>query len=222
MKLLPVILLLISQSLWAQYPFEQYPAVSYKEYKNWICYDRSKIEYKVHHTIMIPDFYQNGDSLTIQLTSFVKKWDSSIVRIYRNKMQIQRLYEPMGFAPENVIEPIRISDINGDSLSDLKLIIPYLGCGIASLNVRVIYLFQNKNGEFTKISFNDKMSENRKERDLNNDGNYKIITMSLTSFEDHSYWLFNLYEFISGNLLNVNYKYEYPIMIQFLNCINPN
>ena len=81
-----------------QEPFEKYPAISYKEYKDWKVYDKSVKEKKVHQTLTIPDFFENKDSITIQLTSFVDNWDSSSVRIYRNKKQIQKFFEPMGFS----------------------------------------------------------------------------------------------------------------------------
>ena len=209
-------MILFTGILKGQEPFEKYPVISYKEYKDWKLYDKSVKEKKVHHTLTIPDFFENKDSITIQLTSFIGNWDSSYVRIYRNKKQIQKFFEPMGFSQENIFEPIRIADINGDGLNDLKIIIPYLGNGIASLNVRVIYLFQKSVGDFTKISFDDKMNGNRPERDFDGDKNYEIITMTLTGYENHSYWLYNLYDYNSNGLINVNAKDDYPIMIQFL------
>jgi len=203
-----------------QEPFVKYPAISYKAYKDWKLYDRSEKEKKVHYTLTIPCFFENLDSITIQLTSFVGNRDSSSIRIYRNKKQIQKFFEPMGFSQENMFEPVRIADINGDNLSDLKILIPYMGNGTASLNVRVIYLFQRPDGNFIKVSFDDKMSENRPERDFDGDKNYEIITMTLTSYENHSYWLYNLYNSDSIGLINVNMKDDYPIMIQFLNREN--
>lgn len=209
-------MILLTGILKGQEPFEKYPAISYKEYKDWKIYDKSVKEKKVHYTLTIPDFFENMDSITIRLTSFVDNWDSSYVRIYRNKKLIQKFFEPMGFSQANMFEPIRIADINGDSLTDLKILIPYMGNGTASLNVRVIYLFQKSNGDFTKISFDDKMNGNRPERDFDGDKNYEIITMTLTGYENHSYWLYNLYDYYSNGLINVNAKDDYPIMIQFL------
>ena len=91
-----------------------------------------------------------------------------------------------------------------------------MGCGLASLNVRVIYFYQNTNKNFTKVSFYDKMNENRFERDLNSDGKFEIITMTLQGHQNHNYWLFNVYNYENGNLICVNDKIDYPIMIQFL------
>jgi len=211
-----IILILTTGILKGQEPFEKYPAISYKEYNDWMLYDKSVKEKSVHHTLTIPDFFENKDSITIQLTSFIHNWDSSYIRVYRNKKQIQKFFEPMGFSPTNIFEPIRIADINGDSLTDLKILIPYMGSGTAMLNVRVIYLFQKSGGNFTKISFDDKMNGNRPERDFDGDKNYEIISMTLTGYENHSYWLYNLYNYSLNGLINVNVKDDYPIMIQFL------
>ncbi|MBK7175404.1 MAG: hypothetical protein IPH84_19800, partial [Bacteroidales bacterium] len=164
-----------------------------------------------------PAFYSKKDSLTIQLTSFTTNWDSSFIRIYKNKKQLQKIFEPMSLSPNNLYEPARIADINGDNLLDVKLISSYNGCGLAAMNVRVIFLFQNSNGTFTKISFDDKMDENgRVERDFNGDSNFEIITMDLKSYKSHNYWLFNIYNFKNYKLVNVNPSYDYPIMIQYL------
>lgn len=212
-----LILTLLTWTTKAQFPFERYPAISCKNFSDWQLYDRSAKEKKFHHTLTIPDFYADHDTLTIQLTSFTNNWDSSYIRIFKNRKQIQKFYEPMGFSPTNMFEPARVADINGDKLSDLKLIVSYNDPGLASMNVRVIYLFQKNGGEFTKISFNDMMDENRRqERDFDGDKNFEIITMNLRYDGDHSYWLFNLYNFDSDRLLNVNWKDNYPIMTQFL------
>jgi hypothetical protein len=60
------------------------------------------------------------------------------------------------------------------------------------------------------------MGENMTERDLNGDGNFEIITMTIQNHKSHNYWLFNLYNFVNGNLVCVNDKMNYPIMVQYL------
>ena len=216
-----ILLSLVTLTTKAQYPFEKYPSISYKNYTHWKLYDKCEKEKKFHHTLSIPDFYKDHDTMTIQLTSFTDNWDSSYIRIFRNKKQIQKIFEPMGFSPSNIFEPVRVADINGDSLSDLKLIVSYNGTGLAMMNVRVIYMFQKNDGKFTKISFDDMMDENnRVERDFDGDNNYEILTMTITGYKNHNYWLYNLFDYYSDGLINVNAKNEYPIMIQFLNHHN--
>jgi len=204
----------LTWSVKGQFPFEKYPAIKYKSYSDWKTYD--KTEKKVHSTLTIPKFFDNGDTLTIQLTSFTDHWwDNSIIRIFRNKIETQKIFENMAFSPVG-LDTLRLADLNGDGLQDIKIISAYMGNGTAALNVRVIYLFQQPDNSFKKISFADKMSNNRQERDFDGDGNFEIVTMSLIGHEDHSYWLFNLFNYKDGALLNVNIKDNYPIMVQFL------
>jgi hypothetical protein len=40
--------------------------------------------------------------------------------------------------------------------------------------------------------------------------------MNLVGYENHSYWLFNLFDYDGNEFVNVNSKDNYPIMIQFL------
>jgi hypothetical protein len=127
------------------------------------------------------------------------------------------IFEPMHFVDINVpYEPLRTADINGDNLMDVKMVIPYMGNGLAAMNQRVIYLFQKPDGLFHKISYLDKMETNRPERDLDGDNKYEIITMTLKGYENHNYWTFNVYNYINEELINQNENFEYPIMIQFL------
>lgn len=221
MKPISLIFALIFLTLNAkgQYPFEKYPAIKYREYKNWKFYDKTEKENKFHCTLTIPKFFDNQDNLTIQLTTF--EYDSSSVRMYRNKRLLKKSFEPMFFNDVNLgAESIRVADINGDNLKDIKLTASFMGNGTASMDVRTIYLFQNKEGHFTKISFSDKASDSRLERDFDGDGNYEIITMTLKGYREHSYWLFNLFNYLNGDLVNVNSKDNYPIMIQYLNREN--
>ena len=199
-----------------QYLFEKYPAPTYKEYNDWKIYDKREKENKVHCALTIPKFFDSRDNLTIQLTSFTDHWEeNSIIRIFNNQIQIQKILENMAFSP-TAIDTVRVADINGDGLSDIKIVFSYMGCGLAGLNVRVIYLFQKPDNTFIKISFDDKMSPNRMERDMNADGNFEIITMNLAGYQEHNYWVFNAFNFINEQLINVNSTYDYPIMVQYL------
>lgn len=199
-----------------QFPFEKYPALKYISFSDWKTYDKTEKEKKVHSTLTIPKFYDNGDTLTIQLTSFTDHWwDNSIIRFFRNKTETQRIFENMAFSPVG-LDTLRVADINGDGLQDIKIISSYMGTGTTALNVKVIYLFQQPEKNFTKISFTDKMSNNRPERDFDGDGNYEIITMNLVGHENHSFWVFNIFNYNNGGLVNSNIKDNFPIMIQFL------
>ncbi len=197
----------------AQYPFEKYPAIKYKKKTNWVEYNKEDTEGKTHRTITIPRFYKDNESLTFQITSFVKK-ENSLIRIYKKNKHLQTIFEPFNF--RYLIDTLYISDINGDSLTDVKICCWYGGCGIASLNERVVYLFQQPDNTFKKVSYIDMSPCERLERDMDGDGNYEIITMDLIYHNSHSYWCFNLFNFKDNQFINVNNKADYPIMIQYL------
>jgi hypothetical protein len=198
----------------AQYPFEKFTPIASQEFRNWKIYDKLDDKGKIDFTITISEFYADKDTLTVQLSSFKNKWDTSFIRIFRNKQQIQKIFEPFGFY--HVFEPARVLDVDGDGLKDIKIVASYGGTGLAMLNHRVIYLFQKYDGTFVKISYLDKMGDHWIERDLDNDGKFEIITMTLNRYQSHNYWTFNLYNFDNGKLVNKNEKFGYPIMTQFL------
>lgn len=123
----------------------------------------------------------------------------------------------MFFTEANVpFEAVRKLDVNGDTLADVKLLIPYMGNGLASLNTRVIYLFQKRTGMFTKVSYLDKLGAQITEHDFDGDGSYEILTRTLKFYERHSYWIFNIYNFKDDELINQNDRFDYPIMVQYL------
>lgn len=224
MKYLSIVILTLSSYLvFGQYPFEKYPEPVYKKYKDWKSYDWSKSKTKktYNHTLSINQFFDNQDTLTIQLTSFTENdEDSSIIRIFHNKTQIQKIHANTFFSPLNVFQPTRVADIDGNGLKDLKINIPSMGNGVAGLYTKIIYLFQKEDKTFVKVSFTDMMDENRSERDFDNDGNHEIITMNLINHENHNYWTFNIFEYKNNELTNVNHKGNYPIMIQYLHKKN--
>lgn len=197
-----------------QYPFEKFQTIKFTEFKDWKVFEKPD---RTHFTQTIPNFFSDTDTLTIQLTSYKAKWDSSYIRLFRNKEQIQKIFEPMFFIDANVLsDSVRILDVNGDNLVDIKLLIPYMGNGLASLNQRVIYLFQKDGGLFTKISYLDKMGAHTVERDFDGDNKFEILTMTLRDYESHNYWTFNIYNFKDGELVNQNARFDYPIMVQYL------
>ncbi len=203
--------------LYGQYPYEKYPAIKYKEYSNWKTYDRVEKEHKLHYTLTIPGFYSNSDSITVQFT-ISDSLGYSTIRIYKNKKQIHRFKEFDAFY--GLTEPLSIfvADYNNDGLMDIKFLVPSHGCGAYNYYTRVIYLLQNADNNFKKVSYTDLFIdfENRLERDFDGDGNYEVITQTFKNYKQHNYWLFNLYNFADDNLVNVNYKDNYPIMIQLL------
>ncbi|MDR6967772.1 hypothetical protein J2X31_001784 [Flavobacterium arsenatis] len=193
-------------SVKAQYDFENYPKIKFKDYQ----WDFTELEDKFVHKIDVPNFYNNSKPLSVEIKYFAGISRNSEINISGTIYQEDIPFTPIG------LDSLRIADVNGDGLNDIKIISYYMGNGFASLNVRVIYFFQEENGKFIKIAYNDKMGTNRFERDFDGDGNFEIITMKIQNHKNHNYWLFNIYDFIEGKLKNVNSKANYPIMIQIL------
>ena len=214
---LVIVIVFVAHRGLSQYPFEKFPPIKYKEYRHWKIDKKAMINDNdiVAFYMVIPNFF-GLENLTIRITTNHNKSNFSQIRLLKGKRVIGKLQEKMFFSTLNLSEPVRIANINGDSLKDIKLIVPYMGCGLASNNVRVIYLFQKPNNKFTKISYMDMSYPNIEERDINTDSNYEIITKTLRGYKDHNYWLFNLYNFKDSSFINVNEKFNYPIMVQYL------
>ncbi|MBP7497248.1 MAG: hypothetical protein KA792_06270 [Bacteroidales bacterium] len=219
MRIILILILIITVALLkAQYPFEKYPAMDYSKRCNW---KASEKQNKISLTNSIPDFFDKKEDIKLHIITYSDK-GTSLIRIFKNQKQIQEFKEPFAIKRQfdYLYDTLYYGDINGDSLIDLKILCWYGGCGLASLNMRVIYLFQQPGEKFIKISYLNKGKSSCSERDFDGDGNYEIITMELNRFEKHNYWTFNLYNFINGDLVCVNDKFDYPIMIQYLNKEN--
>jgi hypothetical protein len=207
-KILAYFIFLIPTLISGQYPFEKFKTLSYKSVDFKMKESNNSLEY----SCAINSFFNDKSDLEIILKGDINKFNETHLQIRTNRNSKKYIEE----IPTQGTNGLYIADFNGDGLEDLKIVCCYMGCGLASLNVRVIYFFQKKDKEFTKISFDDKMDENRLERDINNDGIFEIITMTLQGHKAHNYWLFNVYNYKNDNLVCVNDKINYPIMTQLL------
>lgn len=199
-----------------QYPFDKFAKPDFKLYKDWKAYDKTD---KMHETITVPNFYQDSSSLTIQFTLDKSKTrNENVIRIYKGKTAIQSFRsEPVDFYLSYASTyPIRVGDLNGDKLLDVKIIYDYHSNGLA-LSFRPIYLIQNENGLFEKYSF-DNMFEDRTdlERDFDNDGKFEIQSVQLVFQNNHSYWDFQILKMEDADLVDVSDKFNYPLFVQFL------
>ncbi|MDP4209840.1 MAG: hypothetical protein Q8928_13595 [Bacteroidota bacterium] len=222
--ILSILLFLISLNSFSQYPFEKYPAISDRVFNDWKVSDTTKNKNRFDYILAIPEFFNNHDSLIFRVTSSDEDMlNSSAISLFRNKNQVVNYIEkfPLGLSGldgGNKPDTAFVADYNGDHLNDLKIYFLNLGCGAFNFYAQVIYFFQRPDGGFTKISFTDLYMDfnYRKERDLNGDGNYEIITQSFQNYGKHNYWLFNIYNLKNNELVNVNKLYQYPIMSQIL------
>ena len=200
--------LLLPIFVFGQYPFEKYmqPKTSSLEFE--MIEENNVLKY----SNVVKTFFNDNSNLVVTIIGDSKDSRKTYIEV-NTKSKIRKYYEEI---PTHGIDGLYVADFNGDGKKDFKIVCHYMGSGLASLNVRVIYFFQKSNKGFTKISYDDKIGENMTERDLNGDGNFEIITMTLQNHKNHNYWLFNLYNFVNGNLVCVNKQMNYPIMIQYL------
>jgi hypothetical protein len=207
-KILKYTLFIFPTLTFGQYPFEKFKSPEYKSLE----FKMTEKENVLEYTKIATSFFIDKSDLEVSINGNYENSKTNIqVKTERNS---KKYFEEI---PTQGTDGLYIADFNGDGKKDFKIICFYMGCGLAGLNVRVIYFFQKENKEFTKISFDDKMyGNNRIERDLNGDGKFEIITMTIQYHKNHSYWLFNLYNFNNGNLVCVNNKMNYPIMVQYL------
>lgn len=193
--------------------FGQYPFEKYKKPKSYSL-EFGMVE-KDNHLIyskVVKSFFNDQSDLEVTINGNTEDSKKTYIKV-KTKSKSRNYFEEI---LSQGTDGFYIADFNGDGKKDFKVVCYHMGCGLASLNVRVIYFFQKENKEFTKISFDDKIGENMTERDLDGDGNFEIITMTLQNHKNHNYWLFNLYNFSNGNLVCVNSKVNYPIMVQYL------
>ena len=200
----------------AQYPFEKNKEIKIKEFKNWKTSVNPKDSLPMMREILISKFDSKNSTLKIEQILAIKSSDSteySILKIYRNNQIINQFK----VNTRSISEPLQVyvEDINGDNLSDLKIIFPNYGSGNYNVYCQTVFLFQNKNQTFKEIIYTDMFENfvNRPERDFNNDGKYEILMQSFQNYGKHNYWLFNIYNYSKGKLVNVNYLANYPIMI---------
>lgn len=212
----------VSFMLNAQYPFEKFKAIEVKEYKSWRVVDKTEPEGELISTIVIPEYNNLNTEIEVEITCYDTLTYSKL-KIFKNEIQIQEMIELEAFYGLRAPYSVFVADFNNDSLSDLKFLIPNFGCGAYNTYSRVIYLLQKPDGKFVKISYTDHFFEddmNRLERDFDGDGNYEIVTQTFKNYSNHNYWLYNVYSFKGFELVNVNQKVDYPIMIQLLDRDN--
>ena len=201
-------ILLLPFISFSQYPFEKFKAPKY----NSLEFKMTEKEDNLNYSKIVTSFFTDKSNLEVNINGNTQNYGKTFITV-KTKTENKQFFEEI---PTHGIDGFYVADFNGDEKKDFKIVCFYMGSGLAALNVRVIYFFQKENKKFTKISFDDKMEGNRLERDLDGDGNFEIITMQLQGHKNHNYWLFNIYNFENNNLICVNEKFNYPIMVQFL------
>jgi hypothetical protein len=108
---------------------------------------------------------------------------------------------------------LKVADIDGNGLLDIKLVFFNNGSGLAGSLSTKVYLF-NLGNRFKVISFFDFSGED--EYDLNKDGKYEILSKNHIYLNNHSYWVYNTYNFTGEKIINVSKSYQYPLWTKHL------
>jgi len=204
MKFILALLLFISMNSYAQYPFEKYPAIKYDTAVFKI------IEGKGEYTNVAVARYKN---YRVELLESRLK-DSCNLLLYFKDRLIKKINGD-DFVSTYLDGPLQIADIDGDGKFDFKINIWNVGAaGLASSRESKIYLFNKGDNKFSKTEILDFFPH--MERDINKKGKYEIIAQSLAEYKKHNYWIFNLYQYKNGKLINVSRKFGYPIAVPFL------
>ncbi len=202
---LMLVILLSAGRTWAQYPFERFHQLRF-DTTSFIAdsvsadYRRFSATYKTHRIII----EQDADYVTT-------------IRIYNAARLIGTFTDDIGPLDICLEGQLNVADVNGDGFRDFKITAYNNGSGLAGSYERKIYLFGSAEG-FQKCSYLDFFSF--PEVDMNGDKNYEIIGCYLARTNGHSYWTFDLYNYVGGRLINVSARYRYPIMVQYLNRDN--
>jgi hypothetical protein len=214
MKLICALLLLISFKSYTQYPFEKYPAIKFDsvkivnhgtEYHDGFLATHKKgfrrvAAYKGYRLVFLCD----SDTLK----------DGSNALLYHNSRIIKRMTLSVSMDNDGFDLPVYIGDIDGNGLPDFKITIENSGNGFAASYATKIYLFNQGKDIFKMISFMDLFSN--KERDFNNDGNYEIIGEQYQTYKHQAYFIFNLYNFKGGKIVNVSKNFGFPTAVKYL------
>jgi hypothetical protein len=206
MKFIWILLVFVASKSYAQYTFEKYPAKKYDS----VSFKTSDIN---DSTQMAVASYKN---YTIKLIEVGGLDGGSILLYFKNKLikKADGAFARITYATF----PLYIEDINNDGRFDFIIATYYGGAaGLASSNIFTTFFSNKGNNRFSSVSYGSFYSGPQKEYQFNHDGKYEIIGQSLVRYKQHNYWLFDLYNYKNGKLVNVGKKYNYPIAVPYLN-----
>lgn len=137
--------------------------------------------------------------------------DSSTISIYKSGKLLKTLTLP--FIAYYMDAIAYVADINKDGRPDIKFITNSGYCGLGADIFPKIYLF-NQGNNFRIVFFSDFYED--KEYDLDNDGRYELVTCDHEFYNGHSYWVYNVYSYVNGNIVNRSKKFGYPLWTKHL------
>lgn len=207
MKYLVLIFLLITGlNSFAQYPFEKYPKPNYKviPFKVLVQNDSQFVAKSVAYKQYAVMLNSKDDMAEVSLYHRNK-----IIKKFKVELGLLWIALPSDFA-------LYAADIDGNGLVDFKLKTHNNGSGLAGSLMHKLFLFNKSYNKFSGVHYIDFSDSD--ERDLNNDGRYEIITQHYLqhTLSNQAYWVFDLFNFSNGKLVNVSAANNYPILVQFL------
>ncbi|MBE9585193.1 hypothetical protein IM792_12100 [Mucilaginibacter sp. JRF] len=206
MKYLILILLLTFRlNSFAQYPFEKYPKPKYRVIPFKVVVDNGE-------SYVLRSANYKGYHITIeQDTGRVK----TLCLYYKQKL-IKRIQPDLGYKKITLQSDIALyaADIDGNGLVDFKFKNYNNGSGLASVRMHKLFLFNKGKNKFSAVQYMDFFDNI--ERDLNGDGCFEIVTQHYLLQNNHSYWVFDMFNFRDGKFVNVSAENNCPILVQLL------
>jgi hypothetical protein len=199
-------LLLLAFKGHAQYPFEKFPVKKY-----------DSVKFKI---IDVDDNHQMGvaqyENYTVKITETTELTDGGKISIYFKGKLIKSVNGDF-IRVGAVYFPLYLEDIDDDGIPDFIIQCYSAGAsGLASSHVYNTCFLKRGSQKFKVLRFESFYQHPQREYEFK-PGKYAIIGQSLLYYKGHNYWLFDLYHYKNGKLVNVSKQYNYPIAVPYLN-----
>lgn len=185
-------------------------------YTNWETkYDEYDFDAE-YYELTIPNFFRGKDAVTVQLYHYGTESNypnSTISLIDAEGNLLTTIFEPTQFHKTALRHTtLSVADIDGNGLKDIKIEFSYMGNGLMAYAIRTIYIFQEKNITFNKISFDSFVCKGYvSEIDIDRDGKHEIVAKTLEyADENNRFWVENLYKYTPEGLICISEANGYP------------
>ncbi|MGI6342571.1 MAG: hypothetical protein ACOXZ9_06300 [Bacteroidales bacterium] len=180
-------------------------------YTEWV----TKYEETECYELSIPNYFGENNPITIQFyyNDEGNEDQSTINLIDKNGDFLITHYEPITVHPMAMgYTKLVVGDIDGNGLKDIRMEFPYMGNGLMACAVRTIYIFQEKDKIFNKVSFDSFVcTDQASEIDADGDGKWEIIARTLEYIDENNYyWIDNIYKYTPEGLVCVSEENGYP------------
>jgi hypothetical protein len=157
-----------------------------------------------------PSVAKIGDLEIKFFNKYLPKPFKATIEIHRDGRKIQSYTTRIPYTHEVLSDSVFAADFNNDGLVDYKLIAKNTAITFVGNKYRKMYLIQQENGTFDIHYFMDFYRE--KERDLDGDGTWEVITRHAYYKNLIVYWVFDTFNFGNGAIVNTGSQFGYPRM----------